>query len=109
MSIRIKIDPSSIAEVPIRRIRDRMADRHRYLILVFDHGLKYTEPGYGRGWREAWQEAGRPQNWAAYQIYPFAKLMLLPDGFHVVVATDDVPMYVNQHTIAWPLGKSASS
>jgi len=109
VSIRIKIDPGSLAEVPVRRIRERMADRPRYLIVVFDHGLGYCEPGYGTGWREAWSNAGRPQNWAAYQIYPFAQLKLLPDGFHVVVASEDVPKYMEHHTIAWPLGKSASS
>lgn len=109
MSYRIKIDPGSIADVPIRRIRDRMADRPRYLIVVFDHGLGYCEPGYGQGWREAWHNAGRPNNWAAYQIYPFGQLKLLPDGFYITVASEDVPKYMESHAIAMPLGKSASS
>jgi hypothetical protein len=108
VSNRVKIDPGTIAEVPYRRVRGRVADRNRYLIMVFDHGLEYPEPGYGHSWKEAWQRAGRPRNWAAYQIYPFAQLAMLPNGWHVSVASEDMPKYIEQHCIAWPIGRSAS-
>ena len=108
MSNRVKIDPGSVAEIPLRRIRERVSDRHRYLIMVFDPGLEYCEPGYGHGWKEAWQRAGRPRNWVAYQIYPFARLQYTPSGWYVSVDHDDMPKYIEHHSIAWPIGKSIS-